>query len=58
MSDYGELLARVEVYGDGYTLFETKDKKQESFTSAMQDMILALMFLVKSCIYRSPTQRT
>jgi len=54
MSEHGELVARVEVYEYGYTIFETKDKKQEGFTSAMQDMILALMFLVKSCVYRSP----
>lgn len=54
MTDHGELVARVAVYEDGYIIFETKKEKQEGFTSAMQDMIQALMFLVKSCVYRSP----
>ena len=56
--NHGKLMARVEVYEDGYIIFETKKEKQEGFTSAMQDTIQALMFLVKSCVYRSPQRRT
>ena len=52
MSAHGELVARVEVYEDGYTIFETKKEKQEGVTSAMQDMILAMFFLLKGALDR------
>lgn len=44
--DHGKMVARVEVYEDGYIIFETKDKKQEGVTTMIQDILFAMMFLV------------